>query len=109
MEQAWYVEDQQAYEEHMTFTALRRKARKKMESVMRALGVSLPDDDYNYSGWKAVRCPFHADRRASASVNLQKNYFRCHACDISGDPVRIVMSGRGWDEEKAVTWILNST
>ncbi len=107
MGQAWYVEDEQAYEEHQSLVIRRRRARRKMESVMRALDVKLNGDIF--SAWQAVKCPFHDDRHASASVNLQKQFFRCHGCEVYGDALRIVEVGKGWDEEKTVTWILNST
>lgn len=31
--------------------------------------------------WTAMKCPFHDDRSASASVNSDLNLFRCFACD----------------------------
>ena len=37
-----------------------------------------------------MRCPFHEDRNASASVNPDENVFRCHTCDIGGDSYVIV-------------------
>lgn len=42
-------------------------------------------------GWKPVKCAFHGDRHASASVNPDLGGFRCHTCDISGDAIKIVM------------------
>lgn len=33
-------------------------------------------------GWAKVKCPFHEDRNASASVNAETNQFRCFACMI---------------------------
>jgi DNA primase len=48
--------------------------------------VSVPD-----TGWRALRCPFHDDRTASASVNIELNGFRCHACGISGDAIKLIM------------------
>lgn len=31
------------------------------------------------SAWSKIRCPFHADSHASASVNLELGRFSCHA------------------------------
>ena len=56
----------------------------------------------DYGGWHAIKCPFHDDRRASASVNPDEGVFRCHACEIKGDAYAIVMSveGVGFPEAK---------
>ena len=32
----------------------------------------------------SVKCPFHNDRTASMSVNLEKGTWFCHACDVGG-------------------------
>lgn len=42
------------------------------------------------SGWRPVKCPFHDDRIASASVNLDMGMFVCHACNISGDAIKLI-------------------
>lgn len=47
--------------------------------------VSVPE-----TGWRAIRCPFHDDRTASGSVNLELNGFRCHACGITGDAIKLI-------------------
>ena len=36
-------------------------------------------------GWSAMRCPYHGDTDASASVNIAEGRFRCHACGVAGD------------------------
>jgi hypothetical protein len=38
------------------------------------------------TGWAACRCflPEHADRHASASVNLTSGAWRCHTCNRTG-------------------------
>lgn len=35
-------------------------------------------------------CPFHEDKTASLQVNLEKNYYKCHACGKSGDVIQFV-------------------
>lgn len=54
-------------------------------------------------GWKAMRCPFHSDSTASASVNHDKNKFRCHTgkCGISGDPIDIIRTKEGMSFKEA--------
>ena len=37
-----------------------------------------------------LRCPFHEDKTASLQVNLQKNLYKCHACDKKGDVIQFV-------------------
>jgi DNA primase len=36
-------------------------------------------------GWAAMKCPYHDDSDASASVNVTEGRFRCHACGVAGD------------------------
>jgi len=35
-------------------------------------------------------CPFHQDSKASLQVNLEKNFYKCHACGKSGDVIQFV-------------------
>lgn len=35
-------------------------------------------------------CPFHEDKNASLQVNLEKNFYKCHACGKSGDVIQFV-------------------
>ena len=39
----------------------------------------------SWNTWQAIRCPFHNDTVASASVNRQTGKFNCHGCDVGGD------------------------
>lgn len=57
--------------------------------------------------WEKARCPFHKDRKASASLNWGKSRFRCHACDIGGDAIDIVMEQEGLDFRAAMDWIMS--
>ena len=43
------------------------------------------------SGWRSIRCPWHDDTCASASVDLSRNAFVCHTCPIKGDPIGVIM------------------
>jgi DNA primase len=37
-----------------------------------------------------VKCPFHDDKTASMQVNLEKNFYKCHACGKHGDQIQLV-------------------
>ncbi|MGR6999964.1 CHC2 zinc finger domain-containing protein [Yinghuangia aomiensis] len=41
-------------------------------------------------GWRSLRCPFHGDRSASASVKPDEDLFKCHVCDVGGDSFTVV-------------------
>ena len=47
------------------------------------------------SGRAKVLCPFHDESRPSASVDVDKQRFRCFACDIQGDAIDIIMQQEG--------------
>lgn len=53
-------------------------------------------------GWHPVKCPYHDDRQASASVNLEKGAFRCHGCGVKGTAVALVMNQEGLNFQDAV-------
>ncbi len=61
-------------------------------------GLSKPNAD----GWASCRCPFHADRNASASANLRTGGFRCHGCDAKGDLVAFHQRITGSNFKEAV-------
>lgn len=48
-------------------------------------------------GWRSMKCPFHSDRHASATVNNEANAFNCFTCDIKGDIFKVVMVQEGVD------------
>jgi DNA primase len=35
-------------------------------------------------------CPFHEDKKASLQVNLEKDFYKCHACGTKGDQIQFV-------------------
>lgn len=59
----------------------------------------VPDHGY---GWLKICCPFHGERNPSATVNHEFAYFKCHACDASGDSWAIIMREEGCDFPSAV-------
>jgi DNA primase len=68
-------------------------------AVLRHYGadVDVPD-----TGWRPIKCPFHSDRTASASVNIEIGGFRCHGCGISGDGIKIIEDQEHIDFEAAL-------
>lgn len=54
------------------------------------------------TGWRPVKCPFHEDKVASASVNVELGAFKCHACDMSGDGISLIRKVEGLGYRGAV-------
>lgn len=69
-----------------------------MVAVLARYGMDVPER----TGWRKVKCPFHSDRIASASVNTDIGAFSCHACGVSGDVYGILMSQEGIDFRAAL-------
>lgn len=55
------------------------------------------------TGWIPVRCPYHGDNTASASVNLDVQRFRCHACGVRGDAYDLIQEWENCDFKTART------
>jgi DNA primase len=55
-------------------------------------------------GWHSIRCPFHDDSTASASVNVGTNAFKCHACPVKGDAIGVVMAVEQKGYREACEW-----
>ena len=53
-------------------------------------------------GWETVKCPYHDDTTASASLNVELGAFNCHACGISGDAIKLIMQWEGLSFGEAV-------
>ena len=56
-------------------------------------------------GWAAMRCPFHDDSDASASVNTLEGVFKCHACGMKGDGISLVQQQERQDFPSALETI----
>ena len=54
-----------------------------------------------YHGWRKLKCPFHGDSTASATVNSEINAFKCFACDMAGDTYTIIMKKEGVEFREA--------
>jgi len=51
-----------------------------------------------------ILCPFHDEKVESCSVNLDENWFVCHACDVKGDTWNFIMLKEGIDFATAVQY-----
>ena len=56
------------------------------------LGARLPAEG---SGWRKMKCPFHDDSNASASINYDANRFKCFGCGAGGDIYDLIQHERG--------------
>ena len=82
-------------------TAQELKARVLISEVLRGFGART---DFQ-ARWTSVRCPFHDDRRASASFNDVIGQFYCHGCEVHGDIFDITQAAEGISFLEAVTWV----
>ena len=56
-------------------------------AVLRHYGAtSIPEG----SGWHTMRCPFHGDSHASGRVNVELGGFKCNACPVRGDAIKLI-------------------
>lgn len=56
--------------------------------------------------WVPVRCPFHRDKNASASVHRRLGRFVCFACDVRGDIVDLARAGANISQVRdAIEWL----
>lgn len=39
---------------------------------------------------KMLKCFTHDDKTASLQVNLEKNFYKCHACGKTGDVIQFI-------------------
>jgi DNA primase len=47
------------------------------------------------TGWYKIKCPFHDDTHASATINIEYQAFNCFGCGVKGDSYKIVMEQEG--------------
>lgn len=50
--------------------------------------------DYG-GGWRKVCCAFHGERNPSASYSVDKRGFKCHACGVEGDAIKLLQTQEG--------------
>lgn len=53
------------------------------------------------SGWYKIKCPFHDDSHASATVNLEYEAFNCFGCGTKGDAYKLIIEQEGVDFREA--------
>ena len=62
---------------------------------------------FNHYGLKPnknnmLNCPFHEDKIASLQVNLEKNFYKCHACGKKGDQIQWVQDFGNFTKHEAL-------
>lgn len=61
--------------------------------ILESLGQYIPPGSRR--GRVKVKCVFHDDDVASATIDFDNQRFRCFACDESGDAVELIMRHEG--------------
>jgi DNA primase len=74
-------------------------AEQAIAEVLMHYGAEYVPEGYK---WAPMKCPFHDDRSASASVSTERGAFKCHACEAHGDTFSIVQWKEGCDFVGAV-------
>lgn len=64
----------------------------------------LEDSDPGGGRMKCI-CPFHDESRPSASVDVDKQRFRCFACGVQGDAIDIITIQEGLEYSSAVKFL----
>lgn len=77
-----------------------------IEPVLLELGAESVPTGF---GWVKMHCPFHPDRTMSASVNHEINGFRCMACGVSGDSLKLLQDQLGLEFKDALERAKNIT
>jgi DNA primase len=49
-----------------------------------------------------LNCPFHEDKTASLQVNLEKHFYKCHACGAKGDQIQWVQDYEKISKHEAI-------
>lgn len=49
-----------------------------------------------------LNCPFHEDKTASLQVNLEKHFYKCHACAAKGDQIQWVQDYEKLSKREAI-------
>ena len=76
----------------------------QLEEVMIAV-LNHYDIPVTGSGERNMRCPVHDERVASASMNVSKGLWHCHACGAGVTAVNIVMGREHLDYREALAFI----
>lgn len=85
----WYA----TVQDHLTWASRQREPEAcphPIEPILEAYGWT--GRTRGWGNWKKTRCPFHYDKRPSATVNFAVNAFKCFGCEIKGDTVTLLMN-----------------
>jgi hypothetical protein len=69
-----------------------------IEAVLHHYGADMVPSSQRF---KKMKCPFHEDRNASASVSIDAGKFRCFSCDI---PRMTGETGKAVDALDIIAW-----
>lgn len=111
MSQPWWIESVGERPSALRLDA--SEVRQHLDSVLthyfrdRGTETLIVAPDVREDRWQKAHCPFHKDKKASASVNWGRSRFRCHACDIGGDAIDIVMEQESLQFREAMEWIMS--
>src|SRR5689334_15897370 len=56
------------------------------------------------AGWHSMRCPFHSDGHASGRVNTDLGAYKCNACPVSGDALKLISLAEKIGRSEAVDY-----
>jgi DNA primase len=81
--------------ERLRYSVVRKTRVEKfpIAPILESLGQHVPPGSKR--GRVKVKCVFHDDAVASATIDFDNNRFRCFACDESGDAVELIMRHEG--------------
>lgn len=51
------------------------------------------------------QCPIHQDMHPSMSINVDKEVWKCHVCDLGGTTRHLVAAMENISQDEADTWI----
>src|SRR5690554_2315128 len=76
------------------------KQRLRLSEVLNHYGLKPKLSTGSSSGM--LLCPFHEDKTASLQVNLEKNFYNCHACGKTGDVIQFVQDYEKLSKHEAI-------
>jgi DNA primase len=77
------------------------KARLTISDVAKMLAKAGYLKGLSKDGRRAL-CPFHGDKKASLSLDLRTNWFKCFGCGKSGDLINLWAEVKGIDQKQAI-------
>lgn len=103
----WWIETKGGPElctQTKRLTASEIKHQLRIHELLRHYGA-VAEPPPKGTGWISAPCPFHQDRRPSASINHDLQRFRCHSCDVAGDVIDVVEQVEHLTTKEAMAWI----